>query len=225
MKNIFLSPMIAIVIALLSGCARTPLDISGETLGPYKKNPILAANSNIALGFDYLKKKKVSLAKEKFLKAISDAPTYAPSYYAMAFFMEKTKNTEQADQLYRYAITLEPKNGDAHNNYGTFLCRQKKYKTAISEFITATEQTQYLNVAEALENAGNCALQAQQHQQAVKYLKAAISNNPELISARLSLAKAYFKQHHVTKAYSQFSIYARYHKIAPNRFNDLMTTP
>ena len=222
MKKIFLTPVVATI--LLSGCAKTSLDAPEETLGPYKKNPTLAANANIALGFDYLKKKKISLAKEKFLKAISDAPTYAPSYYAMAFFMEKTKNTTQAEQLYRNAITLDPKNGDAHNNYGTFLCRQKKYKAAISEFITATEQTQYLNVAEALENAGNCALQAQQPQQAVQYLKAAISNNPELISARLSLAKAYYHQHRITKAYRQFSLYARHHKIAPDRFNALMTT-
>ena len=55
--------------------------------------------------------------------------------------------------LFYYELKLH-----LQNNYGVFLCRQKKYTEAIIHFLLATKDPAYLHVSDAYQNAAHCAL-------------------------------------------------------------------
>ncbi len=145
-----------------------------------------AAISNIKLGINYLKENKISTDKERFLLALKQAPELPAAWYGMAYFQEATGNITEATRDYQYAIRLAPRDGAAHNNYGTFLCRHKHYKAAVDQFLLATKESDYLNVASAYENAGFCSVDEKDK---IKYFQLAIKNNPNQLDSWMQLAK------------------------------------
>lgn len=136
------------MVLLLIGCVTTKNN----------SNSHIAADSNIQLGVAYLQQKKMARAKQKLLLALQQAPDYSPCWYTMGYFLENTGESEAASRYYQRALTLAPYDGAAHNNYGTFLCRQGHYRAAIEHFLIAIRDVAYLNTAAAYRNAAKCAL-------------------------------------------------------------------
>lgn len=118
------------------------------------------SEANIKLGLAYLMQEHdAALAKEKLLLAQQQSPRNPMVWDASGYFYEMTGNFTAAEKAYLHAIRLASSNkGASQNNYGAFLCRQKKYKLAIDYFLLAISDPQYLSVANAYENAANCAL-------------------------------------------------------------------
>lgn len=160
---------------------------SANSLGAsYNEN---AATTNAKLGLAYLEKGMYPESKNALLTAISEDPKIAAVWYSMAYYLEKTSNTKSAEVYYRKAISIEPHSGAAKNNYGTFLCRQGQYKSAIAEFVAATHEPNYLDAASAYENAGICAQMIPDKALALKYFHKAFENNPSMPFTLLSLAR------------------------------------
>lgn len=195
----------------LNGCAM--LTMKPETVtdnNPKSKiNRTAAASTNIKLGMEYLKNKDIERAKLKFQQALKDAPKLAASWYSMAYFNEAAGDIKLANRNYRRAIELSPYDGEAHNNYGTFLCRHKAYKRSIKEFITAAKQPSYLTTAAAYENAGLCSMQAHQYLAATNFFKKAIGSDPRRSTSYFELAQLSFNNNQKVKAYKYYANYAR----------------
>lgn len=134
------------------------------------ENPALA-KINVQLGLAYLDKKEIAQAKLKFLEAKQQAPKEPLVWYSMAYFFERTGDLKKAQSYYQTAISLSPQSGCAHNNYGTFLCRQGKYREAIEQFNLAVQDEYYLDAAGAYQNAWICALRIPDIPLAQYYLK------------------------------------------------------
>ena len=159
-----------------------------------KTQKISTARINAQLGIAYLRMHNVERAKTKLLSAMNEAPGIPETWYAMAYFMETTGNPDIARRDYLKAIQLEPSRGDAHNNYGTFLCRHGQYKEAISQFLLAARDTHYLTPADAYENAGLCAMKIPNDALALQYLHQAVNEDPERASTFLALARLHYAQ-------------------------------
>src|SRR5262249_7711038 len=93
-----------------------------------------AADYNVQLGMGYLQQGDVARAKQKFLLALEQAPDYQPALEAMGYFYESTEEPKTAEGHYKKAIQVDPKSGSAHNNYGAFLTKQKRFKEADEQF-------------------------------------------------------------------------------------------
>ena len=66
----------------------------------------------------------------------------------------------EAEEFYKKALTLEPQNADAHNNYGVFLGKMgqttkalEKYKTALK--LNPSHSVALVNMARQLRTSGN----------------------------------------------------------------------
>lgn len=153
-----------------------------------KYNP-QAAITNAKLGMGYLSQGLYAASKDRLLSALRDDPEIAVSWYSMAYYMEKTGNTHNAEKYYRKAISVQPHSGSAMNNYGTFLCRQKQYQQSINYFLKAAQEPTYLDVGRAYENAGTCSLMMKNNTMAMHYFRRALLNNPNLAFALLSMAQ------------------------------------
>jgi type IV pilus assembly protein PilF len=138
-----------------------------------------AAEYNIQLGFAYLQAGDMTRAKEKFLRAHQQAPRSSAVKCAIAHFFGQIGELKQAEIYYLQAIALSPHAGAVHNNYGGFLCQQGRYQEAEKQFLKAVQDPHYLNTASAWENAGLCALQADQKKKAMHYFQKALRQDPQ----------------------------------------------
>lgn len=147
------------------------------------------ARINAQLGIAYLEKNDVQRAKQKLLLSLNQAPNIPEPWYSMAYFLEATGNKQEAKAYYIKAIEVAPKQGEAKNNYGTFLCRSGEYQAAIQQFALAAHQPNYLNPAAAYENAGLCALKIPDNTLASSYFKLALKSDPTRSLSREKLAR------------------------------------
>ena len=142
------------------------------------------------------------------LTALEQAPRSADAHGAMAYFLEKTGQMDEAEVQYLSAIHLSNAPGPQYNNYGAFLCRTGKFKQAQMQFEAAVGEPSYLVAAEAYENAGLCALQVKQSTKAESYFKHALKRDPRRASSMLELADIEYKKGKTKQADQHLKHYA-----------------
>lgn len=198
------------VFLLLSAChnLHTKED-ENEPEAITSTNHQTAANYNVQLGIAYLQRGDTQRAKHKLLMALEQAPNWAPAQDAMGYFLMQTGEINTAEPYFLRAIALEPHAGSTQNNYGIFLCRNKHYQEANQHFMLAIQDKNYLNTAQAYENAGLCALDNAQPQTAESYFLKAIAQDPKRRIALLELAKINFKQQQYQQAQTYLNAYWR----------------
>jgi type IV pilus assembly protein PilF len=186
-----LSFLIVFSISLLA-CAAQGIEQESQPtkqIVENKPDKTKAANYNVQLGMGYIQQGQYERAKGKLLRALEQDPKYAPAYGAMGYFLELTGQPEAAQQYYLKAIRYSGQSGEAHNNYGAYLCRQQQYAKAIQHFQTALRDTQYTSSADALENAGLCSLKIPNLERAKYFFQRAIEEDPQRGRAYLALAE------------------------------------
>lgn len=203
---------IFILAAMLSSIiACTPKNKNADTIQPssmydlpesvdYQK----AAKLNIELGLNYLKQDQIARAKSKLTRAKTLAPELPEVHYAYAYLLERVGEIDNAAKSYKKAISLKPKGGNEHNNYGTFLCRQHKYREAEKEFLIAVQDPNYMNTGEALENAGLCVMQVPDVAKAREYFEKALRYDPTRPNALIEVAIAYYNEKQWDKAQEHY---------------------
>ncbi len=173
-----------------------------------------AASFNMQLGLAYLKQGNPPRAKRKLLMALSQAPNSPGVNAAMAYFLEKTGDINEARSYYKKAMSLAPGSGAQLNNYGTFLCRQGEYKVAEEYFTKAVKDVKYENTAGAYENAGLCALEIPDYAKAKQYFARALEQDPSRKQSLYELVNIEMKQNQYQEVLANLK---KYSKLA---FND-----
>lgn len=180
MKNIGLVSSLCSSLFMVTGCHT-------NTSSEMHKTALV----NIELGLNYLAKGEYTRAKTKLTHALALCPNAFETHSAMAYFLEKVGESCEAENEHKKAIKCSHKmlkeNGAVYNNYGTFLCRQGRFKEADRTFNKALKDKDYPNTAEIYENAGISALKSQQHEKAKNYLHKAMQHNPKQKQAILEL--------------------------------------
>lgn len=191
MKIIQPFAIVFLVIINLTSC------LSSSNTGFTQKNTLnpKAAAYNTQLGLAYLQQGNQQRAKQKLLTAVEEDPNSTSANDALAYYFESVQSLKEAENYYQRAIQLSPQSGAALNNYGAFLCRQKQYKLAHDYFLKATQDSSYLNTGLAYENAGLCALAANNDTQAKHYFQMALAQDPHLEQSAYELAQIASRNH------------------------------
>lgn len=179
----------SLILSLVS-CMRPIVEQEGEEDNGKKTDYRKVANINVQLGLGYLSQSDFPRAKKKLFYALSLAPKSPGVVGAVAYYFEKTKQAEKAEKYYLQALQLS-NYGAEQNNYGAFLCRQKRYAEANRYFMKATKDVKYLNTAGAYENAGLCALERKDMKHAKTYFVEALEHDPRRETSVLALMKIY----------------------------------
>lgn len=166
-----------------------------------------ASRLYIELGLAYLKEGQIGRAKTKLMRAQKLSPNLPEVHYAMGFYKETVGELDQAKRHFLDAIAQSPKSGEARNNYGTFLCRQGQYEEAEIQFVKATKDPEYAQVAEALENAGLCIIQTKNIAKATQYFERAVRMDSRRAEALIELAYIKFNEGVFSEALEYHSLY------------------
>jgi len=169
-----------VILLLLSAC-------TGPTRTKEQKEKSAEAYTNLGLG--YLRQGNRTAAMENLLKAIETNPKSSAAQHSIALAYQQYGRPELADEHYIIALDLDGENGLINNNYGAFLCREKRYSESVIYFENAVKDIQYETPSRALENAGLCALGIPDIKMAETYFRRAIKINQQLPISLLELAK------------------------------------
>lgn len=176
-----------------------------------KENAAKIANTNVQLAVGYLKRGKYDVALSKVKRALDASWQNVDAHSTAALIYEALGKNDQADDHYQTAIELAPESGAVYNNYGVFLCKQKKYKDAVEYLVKAAHTPRYPTPEKALENAGACARQIPDYENAEEYLREALRINPKLAVALYEMAQLSFLKN---KPLSVRAYLQRYEEVA-----------
>lgn len=176
----------ALLLALLAACYSTPKKSDDELRN--------AAETNTALGRQYMERGQNEVALEKLKRAVAYDKTYAPAHSMLAILYETIGDLEQAGEEYREAVKYDPQGGEVNNNYGAFLCGTGKQQEAEPYFLVAVEDPFYPTPEIALSNAGSCALARGDLDKAESFLRQSLERDDKLGAALLPMAEVSYRK-------------------------------
>jgi type IV pilus assembly protein PilF len=116
-------------------------------------------------------------------------PTSPDAFTVQAVVEGRRGQSAAAGALYRKAAELAPQRGEMLNNYGAWLCGNGHPAEALVWFDRALAVPDYASRADALANAGGCALDVGQRERAERDLRQALALAPDNPYALESMAR------------------------------------
>lgn len=194
--------LLLFLIPLLAACV---------TVGDRVPDNVKASAVNVQLGMGYLRQNNMELASQKLNKALRQNPDSASAHNAFAILQERLLQNDKAEFHYKRATQLDSGNSEAANNYGAFLCRNKREKESEGYFLKALDNPLYKTPEFAYTNAAVCLLRIDQRDQARKYLQKALAARSNFSTALISLAKLDFEDEDYNSAKTYLD---RFHRVA-----------
>jgi len=190
---------------LLSACAGTGGGLAGDTHELKTLSDQTAAEKRaqirLQLAVGYYQERKYDIALDEVKQAIAANPDYSDAYGVRALIYTAMGEKALADENYRHALRLAPRNPDLSNNYGLFLCEGGgKPAEAMTYFESALRNPSYASPVKALINAGNCSLKMKNVDAAERYLLDALRYDPDLAATNAGLARVYFERRDYPRA-------------------------
>lgn len=177
----------AMLLVALAGCVS-----SGTTLG--KPEPERAAEINLQLGVDYLRKGNLAQAKEKIDRSIEQNPRSSNAQMAAGMLYERLGESSKAESHFAKGLALDPKNPEVQNNYGAYLCQKGKYERGEKLIVEAAANPLYRTPEVAYLNAANCAANGGDTKRAEENLRKALAIRPKFGEALFQMADLQYKQ-------------------------------
>ncbi len=147
------------------------------------------AEANVNLGLEYMNRGDYEKSLETLNKALDADKKYLPTLNALALLHQKLGQNDKAESYFKKALDVNGTEANTLNNYGLFLCKLGKYQEAQEKFQTAISNPLYRNPEIAFTNAGTCALQNNNVEDAEKYYRSALEKNPKVSIALLNMSQ------------------------------------
>jgi type IV pilus assembly protein PilF len=173
------------LFALLAACASAQA-----------KKPVAAeglsepGRVNISLANSYMEGGKLVDAENRARKAVASDPRSAQAHAMLALIQSRAGRDADAMKSFERALSLSPADGFLRNAHGAWLCGRGDFAGAEEDFRMALKDPAYTNTAQALGNAGRCAIRARNWISAAGYLRRAVVITPRDRGVLLMLAQA-----------------------------------
>lgn len=179
-----------IFVCGLSGCVTTI-----ENPKP-KRDKHEALEANIKLGMTYLQQDKREGAMRSFTKALALDKKSAEAYLGLGLLHQMNGELEEAEANFKKALRnrADFSRASIEFSYGRLLYDQKRLKEAKKMFESAGSDYAYPGRAEALLNAGLCALKLGDAVRAKAAFEHSLNLNDRLSQASLELADVAFSE-------------------------------
>ncbi len=185
MRKFILSAVIGTSF-LATGCAMTPKF-------SHLSNDAKAATYNAELGANYLAVGNLENAQTKLQRALQQDSNNALANNTYGKLLAALDDPSGAEKAFLKSIRIDAKRAEYRNNYGIFLCDQKRTAEAVSQFSEASKNKFYNTPWFALDNAGVCAMDAGQYAEAERFLRDALRANANFAPAMLHMAELKLK--------------------------------
>lgn len=164
------------IAVLLAGCANQP----GGSANTGARGEIMTesdepegrrrARIRLELAANYFQQGQTNVALDELKQALAADPTFADAHNLRGLVYMRLNDNALAEDSFRRAIALNPRDGDVLHNYGWLLCQQAKYSESSAMFGRAIATPGYGGQPKTLMTQGICQMRAGQSAEAERSL-------------------------------------------------------
>ncbi len=155
---------VAAALVAVAGCTTTT---TGDGRAP--QEPADAgrrAQARVELASNYFARGQNDVALEEVKLALDANPNFAAAYNLRGLIYGSSGETQLAEQNFRRALELDPRDGGVLHNYGWFLCQQGRYEQAQVQYQAAVALPSYRDPIRTLLAQGVCHARNQKYAEA-----------------------------------------------------------
>lgn len=148
------------LLLALGGCATRNSEATGANIdimtASDEPEARKRARIRMELAVGYFEQGQTNVALDELKQVIIADPTFPDAYNLRGLIYMKLNDMRQAEESFRRAVALSPKDSNAQHNYGWLLCQQGRYDEASRAFAGAMTNPLYADRAKTLMATGLC---------------------------------------------------------------------
>jgi type IV pilus assembly protein PilF len=202
-------------IVLLAGC-ETTTTVNGRPVTVAEATPRISeadarkrAEIRLQLAANYYQQRQFAVAIDEARQALALNPGLTAAYGLLGLIYMDLNDRPEAEANFARALRTEPDNPELNNNYGWFLCRTGRERSAIDYFQRAAANKLYATPALPLQNAGLCLMQVKDYKEAEVYLRRSFEADASSPVVKFQLARLYLSTRRLDRANFYFSLLER----------------
>lgn len=156
-----------VALSSLGGCAA-----SSESGPPGARGDIVTesdepetrrrARIRLELAVGYFEQGQTTIALDELKQSIAADPNFAQAYNLRGLVYMRLNDPRLAEDSFRRALVLNPRDADVHHNYGWLLCQQARFAESQKALSQALAMPQYGGRAKSWMAQGLCQMKAGQ---------------------------------------------------------------
>lgn len=164
-------------ILVLPGCAGSP---AGSSAVQGQRTDIVTdsdepetrkrARIRLELAVNYFEQGQTNIALDEIKQALASDPAYAEAFNLRGLVYMRLNDMVQAEDSFRRALAVNPRDPGTLHNYGWLQCQQGRYPQADELFVQVLSNATYGDRAKTLMTQGLCQARAGQRAEAERTL-------------------------------------------------------
>jgi type IV pilus assembly protein PilF len=188
----------------LVGCANLPAPPADQTrdiVTASDETPTFKrAKVRMELAAAYFGRGQMTTALDEVKLALVAEPNLPEAFNLRGLIYGELGQEKLAEESFRRALQLAPRDADAMHNFGWFLCQQRRFPEADGMFAQAQAQPQYRGITRTLLAQGVCQARAGNWEQAEATLTRSFELDPTNPSAAVNLAEVLYNRGDLERA-------------------------
>ena len=191
-----------LLAALLSACAGLPAPAPTPAPAAESRDRITASDESEAskrarvrmeLAAAYFGRGQMTTALDQVKLAIVADPTLGEAYNLRGLIYASLGDNRLAEESFRRALQINPRDADTMQNFGWYLCQQKRYPEANQQFNQALTVPQYRDGARTLLTQGVCHAYAGNLPEAERSLVRSYETDPGNPATAVNLSEVLYR--------------------------------
>ncbi|MBS0446393.1 MAG: type IV pilus biogenesis/stability protein PilW [Proteobacteria bacterium] len=149
---------------------------------------------HMELALAYFGQRQYTSSLDEVKQALAADPNSGQAYNLRGLIYASLNDPALAEDSFRRALQIDPRDGDAMQNYGYFLCQQKRYPDADAQFEQALALPKYQSRARTLLTQGVCQAVAGRLPDAEQTLTQAYQADPANPATLVNLAEVLYRR-------------------------------
>ena len=158
------------------------------------------ARIRLELAIGYYEQGQTTVALDEIKLSLAADPTYAEAYNLRGLVYMRLEDAGLAEDSFRRAIALNPRDANTLHNYGWLLCQQQRYGDAAAQFTRTLAIPSYTDRPKTLMAQGVCQGKAGQPVEAERSLTQAYELDPSNPVIGYNLAALLVQREQLTRA-------------------------
>lgn len=170
------------LMGLLGGCATTQQEAntaSANIVTPSDETDVRRrARIRLELAVGYFEQGKTEIALDELKQVLAIDPSFADAYNLRGLIFMRLNDFRQAEEGFRRAVSLNPRDANIHHNYGWLQCQVGRYDESFRSFEQALANPMYPDRAKSFMALGLCQARAGRAADAERNLARAYELDP-----------------------------------------------